>query len=249
MPDGKGGLTINTDISTLNANLSETATANYSVLNAGRVTVTIVAASSDLISAAKVLYLVDKNRAFFLDTGTSVGLGFVEPQAAAPSGGFANSLFSGTFSAATITPSFGAIANATGLATPDGKGNFSETASLSVTSGLVVKQTTTGTYSVTGNGRGTVTSLVITTAGIRGSLISLLLFLSLLLGRLFSRRNPSRWTLAAFDVAILIAPLLAGCPRPQPTNEFVFYIISPTKAVMMHEASSDPTPGITILEQ
>ena len=247
--DGKGGLTINTDLSTLNANLGETATANYAVLSTGRVTITIVTASSDLISSAKVLYLVDKNQAFFLDTGTSVGLGFVEPQAAAPSGGFANSSFSGTFSAATISPSFGAIANATGLATLDGKGNFSETASLSATSGLFVKQTTTGTYSVAGNGGGTVTSLVITTAGIGGSLMSLFLLLSLLLGHLTTRRNPTRRALAAFGVAILVTSLLAVCPRPKPTNQFVFYIISPAKAVMMYEASSGQTPGITILEQ
>ena len=93
------------------------------------------------------------------------------------------------------------------------------------------------------------TSLVITTAGIGGSLISLLLFLSLLLGRLFPRRHPSRRALAVFGVAVLITPLLAGCPRPQPTNQFVFYMVSSSKALMMHEASSGVTPGITILEQ
>jgi len=248
MPDAKGGLTFNTDLSSLNMNLSETATAHYSVLSAGRVTITIISASSDLISSAKVLYLVDKNQAFFLDTSTSVGLGFVEPQAAAPTGGFANSSFSGTFPAGTVAPSITANVNTTGLATLDGAGNFSESATASTLSGLFVNQTTTGTYSVTGNGRGTVTSLVITTAGIGGSLISLLLFLLLLLGRLFPR-HPSRRALAAFGVAVLITPLLAGCPRPRPTNQFVFYMVSSTKALMMHEASSGVTPGITILEQ
>jgi hypothetical protein len=42
--------------------------------------------------------------------------------------------------------------------------------------------------------------------------------------------------------------MLAGCPLPH-SNEFVFYMISPTKAVMIHEASFDAKPGITILEQ
>ncbi len=171
-----------------------------------------------------------------------------EPQAPAPSGGFLNSSFSGAFSAGTVAPSITANVNATGLATLDGTGNFAETASVSATSGLFVNQTTTGTYSVGGNGRGTVTSLVITTAGVSGSLVTLLLLLWLLLGRLISRRNPSRRTLALFGVAVLIAPMLAGCP-PLRTNQFVFYMVSPTKAVMIHEASSDATPGITILEQ
>jgi hypothetical protein len=111
-----------------------------------------------------------------------------------------------------------------------------------------VNQTTTGTYSVGGNGRGAVTSLVITTAGVGGSVVTLLLLLSLLLSRLISRRNPSRRTLAMLCVAVLIAPLLAGCPPPR-TNQFVFYMVSPTKAVMIHESSTDATPGITILEQ
>src|SRR5713226_10290640 len=100
-----------------------------------------------------------------------------EPQAPAPSGGFLNSSFSGAFSAGTVAPSITANVNATGLATLDGTGNFAETASVSATSGLFVNQTTTGTYSVGGNGRGTVTSLVITTAGISGSLVTLLLLL------------------------------------------------------------------------
>jgi len=177
-----------------------------------------------------------------------VGFGFVERQGPAPSGGFTNSSFSGTFSAGTVAPSITANVGATGLAMLDGAGNFSESASASTLSGLFVNQTTTGTYSVGGNGRGAVTSLVITTAGVGGSVVTLLLLLSLLLSRLISRRNPSRRTLAMLCVAVLIAPMLAGCPPPR-TNQFVFYMVSPTKAVMIHESSTDATPGITILEQ
>jgi hypothetical protein len=242
-PDGKGGVTFNTDSSnggTIQQN--QTFAETYSVLNAGRVKIT-----STQASAAWILYLINKNQAFLLDT-SAAGFGFVEPQAAAPTGGFVNSSFSGTFAAGTIAPSVTANVNATGLATLDGSGNFSESAAASTVSGLFVNQTTTGKYSVSTSARGTVTSLVITTAGVGGSLVTVLFLLWLLLGCLISRRSPSRWTLALFGVAVLIAPMLAGCPLPH-SNEFVFYMISPTKAVMIHEASFDAKPGITILEQ
>lgn len=241
-PDGKGGLTFNTDSST---SAFAPFSATYSVLSTGRVTV-----SATQANPAWVLYLVNKNQAFLLDTSGSygsAGFGFVEPQAATPTGGFATSSLSGTFSAGTIAPSISANVNATGLITLDGAGNFSESAALSNTSGLFVNDKTTGTYSVSANGRGTVTGLVISIAGMGGSLISLLLLLSLLLGQLFSRRSPSRRTVAFFCITVLIAPMLAGCPGPR--NQFVFYIISPTKAIMMHQASSDTAPGITIIEQ
>ena len=218
-------------------------TATYSVLNAGRVSVI-----STQPSGTWILYLINKNQAFLLDMSGNAGLGFVEPQAAAPTSGLANSSLSGTFSAGTIAPSVTANLNATGLATLDGAGNFSESATLSNTSGLFVNDKTTGTYSVSANGRGTVNGLTIAIAGIGGSLISLLLLLSLLLGRLISGHNPSRRILAFFCIAVLIAPMLAGCPRPGP-NQLVFYMVSPTKAVMIHQASSDTTAGITILEQ
>jgi hypothetical protein len=243
-PDGKGGVTFNTDSSnggTIQQGQSFPAT--YSVLNAGRVTVV-----STQASATWAFYLVNKNQGFLLDASSDAGLGFFEPQAAAPAGGFANSSLSGTFSAGTIAASIASNVHATGLAMLDGAGKFSESATLSGTSGLFVNDRTTGTYSISASGRGTVTSLTITVAGVGGSLVSAVLLMSLLLGH-FSRRKLSRRTLALFCGACLIAPLLAGCPQPRPTNQFVFYIISPTKAVMMHEASSDSSPGITILEQ
>lgn len=239
--DGKGGLAFITDaVDGLVIQKDVTFTGTYSVLNAGRVTVTSNA------NASWVFYLVNKNQAFLLDTSRNTAFGFVEPQAAAPTGGFTNSSFSGPFSAGTVAPSVTANTNATGVTTLDGAGNFSESATLSNTSGLFVNDKTTGTYSVSTNGRGTVTRLAISIAGIGGSLICFLLFLSLLLGRLVPRCNPSRTRLALFCAAVLIVPMLAGCP--QITNQLVFYVISPTKAVMMHEATSSDT-GTTIIEQ
>lgn len=243
-PDGKGGVTFNTDSSNGGAiQQNVTFPATYSVLNAGRVTI-----NSTQANAAWVLYLVNENQGFLLDTGGSVGLGFVEPQATAPTGGFANPSFSGTFSAGTIAPSVATNVNATGLAMLDGAGNFSESATLSNTSGLFVNDKTTGNYSVGTNGRGIVTDLTISIAGIGGSLVLLPFLLWLLLDRSISRRKRLRSALAMLFLAGLIVPMLAGCPRPGP-NQFVFYMVSPTKAVMIHQASSDTAPGITIIEQ
>jgi Putative Ig domain len=246
-PDGNGGLTVTYDNNTGGTiSADQTFTTKYNVLSAGRVIISWFGK----FPPQRVLYLVDKNKGFFMDgrLDGNTGFGFVEPQAAAPTGGFTNASFSGTFSAGTVPPSISANVNATGLVTLDGAGNFSESAALSNTSGLFVNDKTTGTCSISANGRGTVTKLTVTLAGIGGSLVSLLLFLSLLLGRLISRRSPSRRSLAWFCVAILIAPALAGCPLPRP-NQLVFYMISPTKAIMMHQASFDTAPGITIIEQ
>jgi hypothetical protein len=252
-PDGNGGLAVTYDSNsggTISAD--QKFTSKYSVASTGRVTVSDWYGSAT--ASQRVLYLVDKNKAFLMDTGANVGFGFVEPQAAAPTGGFTNASFSGTFSAGTSAPSVSANVNATGLVTLDGSGNFSLSATASTLSGLFVNQTTTGTYSVISDGRGTVTKLVITTAGVGGSLVSLLLLLCFLLSRLISRRTSSWRTLALFAGVVLIAPMLAGCPPPNGANQFVFYQISPTKAVMIHEVSGfrqipDKAPGITILEQ
>lgn len=241
MPDGKGGLNVTYDNSGVR---NQTFTASYSVSSSGR-----IITNGWYSSASPILYLVDKNQAFFLDTSPNVGFGFVEPQAAPPNGGFANSSFSGMFSAGTVAPSVSPDINATGWATLDGAGNFSESANASGPTGLSVSQTTTGSYSIASNGRATITSLTFTTAGMHGSLVFLLLLLCLLLGRLASRRNPWRSGLAIFFLALLAAPAARSVHRPPPPNQIVFYIISPTKAVVIHQVQSDATPGITILEQ
>lgn len=250
VPDGNGGLAVTRD-QACNSCGTLTFTTSYSVLSAGRVTISGWDGTAGSPTQG-ILYLVDKNKAFLLGyNGNATEFGFVEPQAGVPAGGFTTSSFSGTFSANTLSPSVGNSAAASGVATIDGKGNFSETASVSTTSGLFVDQAITGAYGISGNGRGTVTSLVITTAGVH-SLVALLSLPLLLLGRLMSRRNPWRFALAAFLLLVLLAVLFAptgrSMRRPPPPNQLVFYMISPTKAVMVHEAFNTP-PGITILEQ
>jgi len=240
-PDGKGGLDVTYDTGTVH---NASFTASYSVLNSGRVTT-----SGWYSSASPILYLVDKNRAFFLDTSSNVGFGSVEPQAAPPNGGFTNSSFSGTFSAGTLPPSVAPDINAIGSTTLDGSGNFSESVSASGPSGLSVSQMTTGSYSIAGNGRAIITSLVVSAAGIGGSLVGFLLLLCIFLGRIISRRNHWRFGLAMFLFVLLMAPKARSMRRPPPPNQIVFYIVSPTKAVVIHQVSTSVIPGITILEQ
>jgi hypothetical protein len=41
----------------------------------------------------------------------------------------------------------------------------------------------------------------------------------------------------------------AGCPPPHSTNQLVFYVVSPAKALMVNEQSFGGSPQITVLEQ
>jgi hypothetical protein len=241
--DGKGGLTATYDFSnggTLATN--QTFTTTYSVLAGGRVT--IGGWFADSHSPLRILYLVDQNKAFLLDTGGAVGFGFVEPQAPGP---FSNASLSGTLSAATAAPSVSPDPNVCGLATLDSSGGFTEIASASVASGLFVDQTTSGMYSIAANGRGTISNITITTAGIGTTMLGIFA-----IGLpLFARRNPLRKRFRDFAMiclTVLMVATLAGCPLPHPDRLF-FYVISPTKAVMIHESSFDKTPVVTIIEK
>jgi hypothetical protein len=246
--DGSGGLTATYD-KKVGSTLAQgqTFTATYSVLSGGRVTIS--GWYGDSSSPQRILYLVDKNKAFFLDTDAGVGFGFLEPQSAAPIGGFSNASLSGTFSASTASPSVSLDSNGCGLATLDGSGSFTQIANLSSTSGAFVDQTTTGTYSVAANGRGTVTGLTVTSAGIGGSILGMIVAVTLLLACRKSRLNTSRPGLAMFCFTVLLATTPTSCPTPHPINQLVFYTISPTKAVMIHEGSFDVTPVITVIER
>ena len=200
----------------------------------------------DSSSPLRVLYLVDKNKAFFLDTDNGVGFGFVEPQSAVPAGGFSNASLSGTFPAATAAPSISPNLNGCGLATLDGSGSFTEAMRVSTVSGLFLDQTTSGTYSVAANGRGTVTNINITTPSISISIVGISIAVAFLLASRKRRRDTFRPAFAMFCLTVLIATTPAACPQP---GRPVFYVISPTKAVMIHEAIFDRTPVITIIEQ
>ena len=246
VPDGNGKLSVELDDQNGGASAKDqTFTTTYSVQPTGRVT--IGSWRGDASSPPRLLYLVDLNKAFFLDTSTSGGFGFVEGQSGVPAGGFSNGSFSGAFSAATISPSVSGNLNGTGQATLDGAGSFSQLTNASTTAGWFVDQNIEGTYSIKVQGRGTVTSLNISTAGIASSKPTIVLLLAVLFGCFRARRHKSR--IAMFCFAVWIATTPAGCPRFGFTNQLVFYMVSPTKAVMINEQTSDRTPEITIIEQ
>jgi Putative Ig domain len=245
-PDGNGGVSVTYDNQRASSIAKNGAfSATYSVGDGGRVTVTGWYGLST--GPSVILYLVDKNKAFFLDISSAAGFGFAEPQLSA-SGGFSNSSFSGNFSAATIAPSTALTLNGTATATLDGSGAFSEAASVSNTSGLFVSQTTSGTYSIDTNGRGTVTKLSITNAMISTPLWAFAAA-AILLGRRRPRRRRSRPGFALFCFAALMAVTPAGCPPIILTNQLVFYVISTQKAVMIHQQTGNTSPEITIIEQ
>jgi len=101
--DGKGGLTVTYDTSLGGAlTQNQTFTTSYSVLTGARVAISGWYGNN--ASPLRLLYLVDKNKAFFLDTSAGVGIGFVEPQAPGP---FSNASLSGTLPAATAAPDEG----------------------------------------------------------------------------------------------------------------------------------------------
>jgi hypothetical protein len=244
--DGSGGITVTYDKKLGSAPVQgKTFAASYAVQGDGRVSIS--GWYGDGTNPLRILYLVDKNKAFFLDASAGVGFGFVEPQSAAPPSGFSNASLSGNFSAATASPSVSPNPNGCGLASLDGSGNFTQITNLSSTSGLSVDQGTTGAYSIATNGRGTVTRLAVVSAGLGGPILGAFVVITLLLSCRKMRRNTSRPGFATFCFTILLATTPASCP--QFTNQLVFYEISPTKVVMFHEATFDSAPVMTIIEK
>jgi hypothetical protein len=248
-PDGNGNLSVHYDKQAGSAQpaVAQRFVAGYSVLSSGRVSIS--GWYGDASVPPRILYLLDQNAGFFLDTSSGVGFGFVEAQSPAPSGGFTDGSFSGTFSAATVDPSVTANANAAGLATLDGAGNLSESANLSTQSGLLVDQATSGTYSIDPSGRGVATGLMVTTASLGSAILALTVTAAMLLGRRRSRRNTSRVGFATCFLAIWMATTPAGCPPIKTTNQLVFYVISSQKAVFIHQQSFTAAPEVTIVER
>jgi hypothetical protein len=243
VPDGSGTLSTTYDKqfgSGITQN--QTFTATYSVLASGRVTIS--GWYGDTTSALRIFYLLDKNKAFFLNRDEAAALGFVEPQSL-PVGGFSNASFTGTFSAATTAPAVSPDPNACGLATLDGAGSFNQIADFSTESARFIDQTTSGAYSIAENGRGAVTGVQVTATNVRASMLGLFVVVSLLFGSRKTRSNP-RSPYAMFYLTVLLAATLGGCPF---TRQLVFYVVSPTKAVMMPEQSFNVTPVVSIIER
>jgi hypothetical protein len=245
--DGKGETTATYDekfAGILKAN--QTFSATYAVLSSGRVSISNWYGVTT--SSLRILYLIDKNKGFFLDTSSGVGFGFVEPQSSPPAGGFSNASLSGAFTYATVSPSIPANPNGCGLASLDGSGNFTQTLNVSTPSDLFVDQMTSGSYSVEANGRGTVASLVVTSTVVNASMLGMFGAIFSLLAWGGPRKQMSRPGYAMFCLALLTVSTPAACP-PIPVNKLQFYTISPARAVMIHVATADAAPAITIIEK
>ena len=195
-----------------------------------------------------IIYLVDANKAFLFDPGNTVGAGFVESQVPAPTGGFTNASLSGAYAAGTVPTAVSAIADESGLASLDGINAFQTNEDVSTTTGLIVNELTNGSYTIGANGRGVVTSLVISLAGFTPWMILAILGISFALSYRRRGRSRPRPTLATFCMLAWVAAVPEACPRPQP-NEIVFYLVSPTKAVMVHLSTTDQVPPVVVFEQ
>jgi hypothetical protein len=243
-PDGNGNLTVEFDyqIGAAIAKDQNFAT-TYTIGPSGRGVI-----NNWHGTQTEILYLVAKNKAFFLDVNHA-GLGFAEPQSARPSEGYSNGSLSGTLSAATVFPSVNGSLDGAGLITLDAAGSFTEIMNGSTPSGPSVDQTTSGTYSISAEGRGAVTSLSVTNAGISASTVALAVVIAVLIGWKRPRQNTSRPVFASICCVALFATTPAGCPPPPKTNQLVFYVISPSKAVMIHEQTLAYTPDVIVIEQ
>lgn len=252
-PDGSGNLTVNYDGQNGSGTASNSFTGTYSVASNGRVNIPNYYGNSN--SPLRVLYLVDLNKGFFLDTGGDVGFGFLEPQSAAPSGGFTNASLTGTFAVNTTAPTAAPNPNASGLGTLDGTSAFTETVDFSATSGVDVGGIITGTYSIMMNGRGTVTNLFTTAMITPWPVIILIAAAALLLAyaklQVHARRPVLRRAFAAMGLAFVIAgsARTAFIRRPPPPPRLVFYMISPAKFVLIDQNVKDANPVVTIFEQ
>jgi Putative Ig domain len=197
---------------------------------------------------AFILYLVDINKGFLFDPGGTMGLGFVESQATAPAGGFTNASLSGTFAAGTIAPAVTAVTNESGLATLDGLSKFQTNEDVSTSAALTVNELSSGSYTIGTNGRGLVTSVIISLAGFSPWMVLACLAIWLFFAYRERHFSKSRPRFAAYCMMAWVAVVPEACPHPGP-NEIVFYLISPSKAVTIHLGTADKLPPVTIFEQ
>src|SRR2546430_383923 len=109
-PDEIRGLSLTFDENNGGTITSNTTTSGltYSVAPNGRVAI------SGGTGSQPILYLVDTNKAFFLDTAGSVGFGFVEPQSGGP---FFNSSINGKYFLGAAPPAVTASTVSSGVAT------------------------------------------------------------------------------------------------------------------------------------
>ncbi len=260
-PDGNGGLGTTFDDNKGGTITSNTATSGltYSVASNGRVAI------SGGTGSQPILYLVDTNKAFFLDTGGSVGFGFLEPQSGGP---FSSSSIRGNYFFGAAPPAVSASTVSSGVATG---------AIRLAANALSRGPAPSVSHSAFGVGVATTASA----AAWRWSLLALCTVLCALVAcsrrRVF--RNARIGILAGIALLVILGP--AGCPRflkvtqdsssssgtltvagagssqltvsssgrTTTTNSGVIYIISPSRFVLLDASTTDTAPTVQIFEQ
>jgi hypothetical protein len=251
-PDGNGGLSLTFDENnggTITSNTTKSGL-TYSVASNGRVVI------SGGTGSQPILYLVDTNKAFFLDTGGSVGFGFVEPQSGGP---FSGSSIKGKYFLGAVQPAVSASTVSSGIAT-----------------GAVRLVPSAASQSVFGAGGAT------TAPGPAWHLPFLTLFAVLCVAAAASRRRGFK-TAPILAGTVLLVLGLTGCKtalvltetqdssssngtltaagigssqltvsssgRTTTTNSSVIYIVSPSKLVLVDTTATDTAPTVLIFEQ
>src|ERR1700676_1912485 len=97
-----------------------------------------------------ILYLVDLNKGFLVDTGANASTGSLEPQVSGP---FSNASIAGSYFFADFTPDALVGGTSVGVATLDGIGNLSGTQDQDLRTVLIDGAVFSNTYLVSPNGR------------------------------------------------------------------------------------------------
>jgi hypothetical protein len=157
LTDGAGNLSSGSVFDENNAGQilsQQTLTGTYSVQSNGLGTISFTSATSP--ASSFVLYTVTSNKAFLLDTSSSSALsGLLEPQVSGNVGTFSPATIQGSFVTGTTATTNSAAANLSGVLSLDGSANVTGIQDQTTPSGNTPGQAFTATYTVSSNGRGT----------------------------------------------------------------------------------------------
>jgi hypothetical protein len=157
--DGAGGLTSNSVFDENNAGqilTQQSLAGNYNVQSSGQGTITLTSSSSP--ASSFVLYTITSNKAFLLDVSSGNALsGLLEPQIAGNAGVFSPATIQGSFVTGTTSTENSSATNLSGVLSLDGSSSITGTQDQTTPSGNTANQPFSATYTVSSNGRGTMT--------------------------------------------------------------------------------------------
>jgi len=150
--DGSGDLMTNSDRNVGGALSQPANSGTYTVSTNGRVTVT----NAGIGTAQPVIYLVSEDAGFVIGADAEVTFGFMDSQSKPQSGLFDTASLSGTYAGGTIAPVQSGASDEVDIALGTGTGSLNLTSDISGSTGLIQNQSSSTTYSLTTNGRGTI---------------------------------------------------------------------------------------------